>query len=372
MSVVRFCVGVRSCGREAAIRNGQDPDDPGPPEPPEPDDDTGEHRQPADDDADDEAQHHTWEPIDLGPYLRGEIEPPKPPSIGIHRSDGIQIIYPGREHSFVGDTESGKTLLALGCTAAELTAGHRVVYIHYEEAGPESTIERLRLLGVTDDLLLPPLFRFIAPNQAAHKEWITALLTPPPALVIHDGINEAMSLHGDDIDKADGAASFRRRLIAPFLRAGTATIACDHLPMGADASRKNAYGSVHKGNAIDGARIALENRDTFGRGMRGRSNVFISKTGPANYAPTASLPKHPARLSSARWSATIPTRSHRSPWRSTPPKTTRRPPPTPRRPPGSPTPCGKSSPRYPITTSRRCGCCSPRYAKPATKSATTT
>jgi hypothetical protein len=62
-----------------------------------------------------------------------------------------------------------------------------VVYVHYEEGDPASTIERLRLLGVPDDLMAPPLFRFVAPNQAAHSEWITALLTPAPALVIHDG-----------------------------------------------------------------------------------------------------------------------------------------------------------------------------------------
>jgi hypothetical protein len=220
----------------------------------------------------------TWEPIDLGPWLRGEIEQPQP-SIGIHRSDGLQLIYPGREHAVVGETESGKTWFALACVAAELCLGHHVVYIHYEEGDPVSTIERLALLDV-DPALIAERLRFIAPAKAARTEWVTALLDPAPVLVIHDGVNEAMSLIGADIMAADGAATFRRRLITPFLRAGAASIACDHLPMVRDPHRRDAYGSVHKGNALDGARIVLENTASFGRRMRGVSYLFVTKDRP--------------------------------------------------------------------------------------------
>ncbi|WP_264991222.1 hypothetical protein, partial [Mycobacterium kiyosense] len=224
----------------------------------------------------------SWHPIDLGPYLRGEMKPPEPPSLGAARSDGVRLIYSGREHVVIGETESGKSWFVLACAAAELQRGNPVVYVHYEEPGPESTIERLRDLGVPDKLMLPPLFRFVAPNEAANRDNISNLLDPVPTLVIHDGVNEAMTLNGHDILAAEGAALFRRRLIAPFLRAGAATIACDHLPGGADGTRKNAYGSVHKGNAIDGARIALENREPFGRDRRGRSNVYVTKDRPGH------------------------------------------------------------------------------------------
>jgi hypothetical protein len=79
-------------------------------------------------------EHHadgptTWEPVDLGPYLRGEVERPEP-SIGIARNDGQRFIYPGREHSVIGETESGKTWFAIGSAALEIFACHRVVYIH--------------------------------------------------------------------------------------------------------------------------------------------------------------------------------------------------------------------------------------------------
>ena len=85
---------------------------------------------------------------------------------------------------------------------------------------------------------------------------------------------------GADVKDVDGASAFRRRLVTPFLRAGAATIACDHLPMVRDAGRRDAYGSVHKGNTLDGARIALENTAPFGRRMRGVSYVYVTKDRP--------------------------------------------------------------------------------------------
>ncbi len=219
----------------------------------------------------------TWEPVDLGPWLRGEIEVPKP-SMGITRSDGLKIIYPGCEHVFFGATESGKSWLVLGCVLAELTAGNHVVYVHYEE-GPANTVERLTLLGVDAGTLAARL-HFVGPARPARKEWVESLLTPVPTLVVHDGVNEAMSLHGDEIKDPSGASSFRRRLVLPFLRVGAASIACDHTAMSHDATRRDAIGSVHKGNALDGARFLLQNTAPFGRTMRGVSHVFVTKDRP--------------------------------------------------------------------------------------------
>ena len=39
---------------------------------------------------------------------------------------------------------------------------------------------------------------------------------------------------------------------------------------------------MHKGNALDGARIALENKDAFGRGLRGRSYLYVTKDRPGH------------------------------------------------------------------------------------------
>jgi hypothetical protein len=235
----------------------------------------------------------TWEPVDLGPHLRGEVKRPQP-SVGFARSDGLKLIYPGLEHAVLGETESGKTWYAIACVAVELRLGNHVVYIHYEESDPGSTIERLRLVGVSD-ADIQNLLTFVAPTRALNKEWLAPLLDPPPALVVHDGVNEAMALHDAEIFGVDGTSEFRRRLVAPFRAVGAASLACDHLPKGADGSSRDAYGSVHKGNALDGSRIMLENVEPFGRGMRGRSNVYVTKDRPGYLRAHGKASKTPGK-----------------------------------------------------------------------------
>jgi hypothetical protein len=84
----------------------------------------------------------------------GEHVTPEP-TVGVARTDGLRLLYPGKEHAVIGEMESGKSWLALACVAAEIVRGNRVVYVHFEEADPGDTIERLRALGVRDDEILP-------------------------------------------------------------------------------------------------------------------------------------------------------------------------------------------------------------------------
>ena len=97
--------------------------------------------------------------------------------------------------------------------------------------------------------------------------------------MVHDGANEAMALHGAMTKEVEGAALFRQRLLVPFLPVGAASLTCDHFPMSHD-SRLDAYGTVHKGTALSGARFLAGERRVVGRGMRGRSNFFVTKDRP--------------------------------------------------------------------------------------------
>jgi Bifunctional DNA primase/polymerase, N-terminal len=235
----------------------------------------------------------TWEPVDLEPSLSGEKTQPEP-TLGMYRSDRVQLIYPGREHVVLGDTEAGKSWFALGCVRAELNRGHRVVYIHYEEPDETSTIERLLLLGVDKDVIRKQ-FKFYGPMRPVRKEWLQPLIDFKPSLVVHDGVNEAMTLHSNIIKDVEGASEFRRRLVMPFTRAGIATLGCDHLPLVKDGSRIAAFGTVHKGNALDGTRIMLENFKPFGRAKRGVSNVFVTKDRPGFLRAHGNATKTPGK-----------------------------------------------------------------------------
>lgn len=229
----------------------------------------------------DDDDHDSWVPVDLGPYLRGEITRSEP-SIGLGRRDGLQMIYGGKEHALIGPTESGKSWFAIGSTMVELMAGNRVVYVHFEEADPGDTIDRLLSLGITGAQMLGGL-AFVGPDQRVTKERMACLLDPAPALVVLDGVNEALSLHrwggGGDGDN-DGIAQFRRSLVKPCTKVGAATLACDHVSGNPEGRGLKAIGSVHKINALSGSLIALENVEPFGRGQRGRSHVFVQKDRP--------------------------------------------------------------------------------------------
>jgi hypothetical protein len=61
-------------------------------------------------------ERDTREPIDLGPYLDGLFKRPKP-SLGLARSDGLQLLYPGKEHTVIGEMGSGKSWFAAGSCA---------------------------------------------------------------------------------------------------------------------------------------------------------------------------------------------------------------------------------------------------------------
>lgn len=223
----------------------------------------------------------SWAPVDLGPFLDGTVTASQP-AVGLVRSDGHRFIYPGLEHSVIGEMESGKSWFALGCVAAELRAGHRVIYVHFEEASPADTLERLRLLGVPVEILRSA-FVFIGPERRISASDTDRLLAMgAPSLVVLDGVNEAMSLHGQGIREEDGAAEYRRRLVKPWTRAGAAVISLDHVVKDPDANRQGyALGSAHKGNGLNGALILLENIDPFGRGRDGASQVCVTKDRPA-------------------------------------------------------------------------------------------
>lgn len=222
----------------------------------------------------------SWAPVDLGPYLDGTYERPEP-SIGLARRDGLRLLYPGKEHAVVGEMESGKSWFSLACVAAELLAGHTVVYIHFEEDDPADTVERLQVLGVPIGRIRE-CFLFVGPSRPATPENIKRLLAREPVLVVLDGQNEGMVLHAQAIREEDGAGKFRALLVKPWTAAGAAVLACDHVVKDKDARGRYALGSIHKGNALSGTLITLENSEPFGRAARGSSRVYVTKDRPGH------------------------------------------------------------------------------------------
>jgi hypothetical protein len=226
------------------------------------------------------SESSTWRPIDLGPYLDGSVRR-EPPSVGASRSDGLRLLYPGKEHAVIGETESGKSWFALACCAAEIEAGGRAAYVHFEEADPLDTIERLRLLGVAPDKIRTRL-AFVGPDTPVTPAELGRLLVPVPSLVVFDGVNEGLALHKLSAREEDGIAEFRHRVVKPCTASGAATLACDHVVKDRERRGRDALGSVHKINGLTGAQFLLDVAEPFGRGLRGRAHLFVVKDRPGH------------------------------------------------------------------------------------------
>lgn len=222
----------------------------------------------------------SWEPMDLGPYLDGTFERPEP-TVGVARADGLRVLYPGKEHSVIGEMESGKSWFSLACVAAEILSQQTVVYIHFEEDDPADTVDRLRSLGVPAYQIRSQL-KFVGPHTPATPDQVGKLAALNPSLVVLDGQNEGMVLHGQDIREESGAGMFRALMVKPWTAVGAAVLACDHVVKDADSRGRYALGSIHKGNALNGSLIVLENTEPFGRGERGVSRVYVTKDRPGH------------------------------------------------------------------------------------------
>lgn len=226
-----------------------------------------------------DAQGSSWAAVDLGPYLRGEVKRPQP-AVGAVREDGLCFLYPAREHACIGEMESGKSWFAIACAAAELRKGNRVEYIHFEEADPQGTVQRLVDLGVSAERIQAQ-FMFRGPECPITPDIVDEIGRVPPSLVVLDGQNEAMALHGQEIREEKGPAEYRRKLVKPFIAMGAAVLSLDHVVKDKDQNRSGyALGSIMKGNGLSGSLILLEGKDPFGHGRKGASHVFVTKDRP--------------------------------------------------------------------------------------------
>jgi hypothetical protein len=235
---------------------------------------------PEPDEPEPEPEPSSWRPVDLTLVLSGNWQPPKP-TVG-RRSDGKGLLYPGRTHTGVGETEAGKGWFALTASADEMKDGNHVVYVDFED-DEGTVISRLLTLGIGRDLI-GQQFHYIRPEdplKGHHLEELIAVLHDyQPTLAHLDGITEAMRLHGlDPIDNID-ISLFNTGVVKHFTITGAAQLSLDHVVKDRDGRGKYALGGVHKLNIVSGASYILENRRPFGIGIKGVSTIKIAKDRP--------------------------------------------------------------------------------------------
>jgi hypothetical protein len=231
----------------------------------------------------------SWQPVALGPYLDGTIQPVRPAEWW--RSDGVGLLYPGLVHSVYGESESGKSLL-MQHLAAQIISDPKnprpVLYVDFE-SDPASVIERLRMFGAQPDDIAR-WFAYVRPevdpdhafsNRAAEQDAYGQLLATRWALVIIDGVGEALTVYGkSDIDNGE-VRQWSRQLPQPLAeRTGAPVVLIDHLGKNTETRGRHAIGAQAKLATISGAAYMVEPLAPIGRGLRGILAIRLTKDRP--------------------------------------------------------------------------------------------
>ncbi len=217
----------------------------------------------------------SWDPIDLGPYLDGTYQPPRPTLLS--RQDGQPLVYPGRVHWLSGEPEAGKTWVAALACAQVLHNDGEVFYIDLED-GPGGMTARLLDLGVPPEAVRYR-FHYVQPDAAlgyARRALIAPVVDACDLLVI-DACTESLAQQGLSSKDDTDIATWLELLPRWASRLGPAVLVLDHVVKDAENRGRWATGSQHKLSGLDGVAYSLETVHPAGRGLTGRSRLFVSK-----------------------------------------------------------------------------------------------
>lgn len=198
---------------------------------------------------------------------------PEPgPSIG-------GCVYAGKRHLLSGESESGKSWLALAWCIEELARGNPVVYIDHE-MGRSMTLERLRVLGAPDRWI--PSFRYADPTEPSvlAADQIEELVEDV-TLVIIDATIGSLSLHLLDENSTTDIERWYQRVVDPLRASGAAVVVLDHVTKNPETRGKYAIGSQRKVGASD-VHLSAECIRPFGRQSVGMAKVTVKKDRPGH------------------------------------------------------------------------------------------
>jgi hypothetical protein len=194
------------------------------------------------------------------------------------RTDGRALFYLGKLNGIVGESESAKTWLAL-LAATQLLKAHRSVMMIDYESDLASILGRLLSMGVPEAILRAGYFQYYRIESKLTHQTRAGLEIPAAgcALVVIDGVTEAMAIQGLKSDSDTDIASFYEILPKWLADAGPAVVTIDHPSKARDSRGSYANGSQHKKSGITGAYYGVDVKEPWGKGRRGRTSITVFK-----------------------------------------------------------------------------------------------
>jgi hypothetical protein len=139
----------------------------------------------------------------------------------LYRTDGQCLLYAGKINAIFGESESGKTWVALEAVRQQLVQGNKVFYIDFEDS-KRGIRGRLKALGVMRDHFAR--FKYANPdgsyNEIAQQALLGSIRDFTPDLIVMDGVNAAMNLLGLDLEKNKDATQFSQVVLRPLRLVG--------------------------------------------------------------------------------------------------------------------------------------------------------
>ena len=241
----------------------------------------------------------SWKPIPLKDYFDGLFQIPS--ATILKRTDGAGLIYPGKVHSFYGESESGKSWIAQIATAQLLNADQKVIYIDFESDAID-IVNRLKTLGVSRANLLQ-YFSYIRPDgpRDSNDPYWQDILEPESAvMVIIDGVTEALTMWGGQTKDNDEITRWMRifpRTVATA--SGAAVVLIDHITKNAETRGRFAIGGQSKLATIDGAAYLCEPIELLAPGKIGTISMRVTKDRPGDVRRKAGAQKGKDRMQEA-------------------------------------------------------------------------
>jgi len=237
----------------------------------------------AESDAGEDDEVSSFEPIDLGEYLDGEVVEITPDLLMM--TNGKALLYGSRLNEVHGDSGTGKTMLVVQTVAELLAKGSSVMVVDIEDS-PAPLIQRLRQIGVTDDQIRRGVV-FIHPTDAFGRpnvdRLVNAAVEHKVAHVFIDSLGEAFSLNSVDENNDNEVGPWIRNVSRRLIQeAGCGVTHIDHITKSAD-NPLHPSGSKRKRAAITGVSWYMHSIDPFDIHNGGRARLRCGKDRHGNY-----------------------------------------------------------------------------------------
>jgi hypothetical protein len=248
-------------------------------------------------------QAHSWLPVDLADRV---ANPPAPPDL-------LDLLYAGKNHVLSGESEAMKTWLAVVAAVEELNAGRGVYWVDGDDVGLDDILERLYAFGI-DETAAAERFKYALPDEpldaARAADVVARLRVLGCRLVVLDGFNPLLTLHGLDPDRGTDVERFYR-LLDPLKRLPAAVVLTDNVVKNKESRGKFSIGSERKHSKAD-VHLGMTTISPLVRGGTGKARIAVHKDRPGHLTrPSAGAFEVDAAGGTYHWTIR-PDESHRA------------------------------------------------------------